>query len=139
MAHLLGVNWVRVWLSLGKPWETLHSYSYEQDNKTVRVDAFAAIRNTFTGGYRFAFVELDRATNPFDKVQKYNKFFERQGFASSWWVKLTDRFPPVLVVTVSRTRAESIRRLIDEHNRAGLEFQIWILDDIRQEVIEKCE
>lgn len=138
LAHLVGVNWARVWFSQLRTWERLHSYSYEQDFKIIRTDAFAAIRNTVTGTYRFAFVEFDRGTNEFDKVQKYNKFFERQGYGGSWWAKLTDRFPPVVVVTVSPARAEQIRQLVGEHNGAGLEFQVLLLENVRKEVISKC-
>lgn len=102
--------------------------------RELRADGFAAIKNTVTGKHRFCFVEFDRTiTNPFDKVPKYCRLYNSGNYGSSWWVELTDRFPAILVVTTSR--AEQIRRLIEEQNDAGLEWKVILLDDVRREVM----
>ena len=139
IAHTLGVNWVRLWLQLScRSWEKYHSLSYEQDYGILRADGFAAVKNNVTGAFRFCFVELDRGTNTFDKIEKYNRLYREGNYSGHWWVKLADRFPPVLVVTTSASRAKHIEELIQERNEAGLEFRILLLDDIKSEVMAKC-
>lgn len=137
--HLLATNWTRIWLQNTLPsWERLHSWSYEQDYRVLRCDGFAAIKNSMTGKFRFVFVELDRGTNAFDKVIKYNKLYESDKFSHWWWVSLTERFPAILVVTVSETRKRLIESEIEGHNSAGLEFEVRLLDDLREEVMRRC-
>ena len=139
LSHALGVNWVRIWITKAcRSWEKLHSWCYELDYGTVRSDGFAAVKNAVTKDFRFIFVEFDRGTNDFDKVKKYNKLYESGKYMGDWWVKLSKRFPPVLVVTTSRGRAEKIRQLAEGENPAGLEFVVYQLDDMKEEVL-KCE
>lgn len=139
LKHLIATNWVRIWLQTTLPsWERLHSWSYEQDYKVLRSDGFAAIKNAMTGKYRFLFIEMDRGTNHFDKIQKYNKLYETEKYDSWWWVNLTERFPSILVVTVSEARKRLIQGEIEVRNSNGLEFQVRLLDDLREEVIKKC-
>ena len=140
LAHLLGVNWVRLWLEAGlKSWEVMHSFQYEADFGLLRADGLAAIKNTVTGRYRFFLIEMDRGTNGFDKVEKYGRLYETGGYAGHWWVDLTERFPPVLVVTTEPRRAEAIRELIKKQNGAGLEFRVLMLDQIKKEVLSHAE
>ena len=135
LEHLLGVNWVRIWLQAScKSWERLHSFSYEQDFRILRCDGFAAIKNTFTGQFRFLFVEMDRGTNDFDKVKRYGKLFKEGGYSSSWWVNLTERFPPVLIATTTPRRSEQIRERVDAENANELEFKVLLLEDIKSEL-----
>ncbi|MBO8183440.1 MAG: replication-relaxation family protein [Archaeoglobus sp.] len=139
LEHLLATNWVRIWLRTRlKSWERLHSWEYESDYKILRCDGFAAIKNTVTDAFKFYFVEMDRGTNEFDKVQKYNRLYDTEGYQGRWWVKVADRFPTVLVVATTRHRAEHISRLIEEHNKAGLRFEVYLLDQIKREVMGKC-
>lgn len=139
LAHLLGVNWVRLWMLAGcKSWERLHSFGYEQDYGVLRCDGFAAVKNTVTGRYRFAFVEMDRGTNEFNKVRLYNRLYEREGYTGRWWVPLAGRFPPVVVATSTPRRAEVIRARLAEENSAGLEFNVMLLEDIKREVMQRC-
>lgn len=128
-SHRLGVNWVRLWLMRNlKSWEVLHSFEYEVDYGTLRCDGFAAIKNKVTGKMTFCFIEFDNSlTNPFDKIEKYNKIFERQ--PSMWWTELTERFPAVIVVTTGRQK--SIMAKIQKENTNGLEFRVHDLDEIR--------
>lgn len=139
MDHLLAVNWARIWLTQScRSWEAMHSFVYETKYDILRPDGFAAVKFTAGGTFRFTFLELDRDHNPFDKVEKYCKLFETEGYAGQWWAGLTKRFPPVLVVTTSPQRADKIRGMIEAQNSAGLEFNVRLLDDIKREVLEKC-
>lgn len=138
--HMLAVNWVRVYLqsSLAN-WEKMHCFDYESDYAFMRPDAFTAIKNTFTGEFRFFFVELDRSQNKFDKVRKYSRLYEEinTGHFDRWWLKLTTRFPTIMVVTTSQSRKEKILQLVAEENQAGLNFDVRLLSDVRKEVVKK--
>lgn len=139
--HLVGVNWVRLWLELcGHQWEHLHSFEYEREyGKILRHDGFAALKNTVTGNFRFLFIEMDRGTNTFDKVAKYNKLYQdEEKYIGYWWVKLSLRFPVILIATTSLARMKQIQHIIKEENKAGLEFDVRLIDDIREEVMKKC-
>lgn len=132
--HKLGTNWVRLWIEHRlKSWESIHSFEYEQDYGILRADGLVAIKNKMTGAFRFCFVEFDNAMsgNQFDKVEKYNRLFEKQPVA--WWVKLTDRFPAIIVVTTSLARVQVIREKIKQENVNGLEFHVYELSQIRGE------
>jgi hypothetical protein len=135
--HLIGVNWVRVWLiSTLKTWERFVTFEYEQDYKTLQCDAFYAVANTMTGEHRFCFVEIDRTeSNKFDKIAKYNELYHTGGYMGSWWMPMTKRFPSILIVTTSETRAKAIKQLIVKENKFGLMFTVRLLDDIKQEAI----
>lgn len=136
LEHLLGVNWARVWIQIQlKTWERLHSWTYEPKMGRIRPDSLAAVKNVVTGSFRFAFIELDRSNNDFDKVPKYCKFFENGEYQGRWWVKFTDRFPPIIVVT---NRVQAVRNRIVEENSAGLEWRVLTLDQIKMEVMERC-
>ena len=116
----------------------LHSWSYEQDYKILRTDGFIAIKNTMSGKFRFMFLEMDRGTNAFNKVDLYNKLYEKEKYAHWWWVPLSERFPVVQIVTVSDSRKRLIQSEIDAKNSAGLEFKVRLLDDVRKEVMNRC-
>lgn len=136
ITHLLSLNWVRIWLKKTcRTWEKVHSFTYEMEYKVLRSDGFVAIKNVATGKYKFYFIEMDRATNEFDKVKKYNKMYDGMYYKNSWWIDLTDRFPAVLVVTTSRHRFNHIKECIKEQNKAGLEFKVKLLNDIKREVL----
>ena len=133
LEHLLALNWVYVWFMAGlKAWEQIHCFSYESNYKLLQADAFACIRNTVTGKFKFYFVELDRSQNDFDKVKKYNQLYQDGGYTGRWWSGLTDRFPAVLVVTTSTKRAASIQERVKKENTAGLEFKVMLLSEIKE-------
>jgi hypothetical protein len=136
--HLIATNWVRLWhLKKIASWEKLHLWSYEQDYKILRCDGFAAIKNTMSGKFRFAFIEMDRGTNTFDKVTKYNKLFDQQdSLKGRWWFALTDVFPAVVIVTVHPNRKKLIQEQIEASNKNNLNFIVKYLDDIKKEVME---
>lgn len=133
--HRLAVNWVRIWLQQRlKSWEKMYYWGYEQDYKILRADGFVAIKNTVTGKFSFYFIELDRCTNEFDKVEKYNRLFSEHKYIGQWWADLTDVFPPVLIVTTTHKRASLIESKINEQNTEGLRFSVLLLDQIKSEV-----
>ncbi|MDA8212134.1 MAG: hypothetical protein M0021_09695 [Clostridia bacterium] len=136
-AHLEGINWVRVWLEKTKrSWEKVHCFLYEQNYGVLRCDAFVAVKNTVTGQFRFYFIEMDRSPgNKFDKVTKYCQLFRQGGYEDRWWVELTDKFPTILTVTTSVPRKEKILQHIAEENTEGLNFDVRLLRDIREEAM----
>lgn len=135
-SHKIGVNWVYLWTLLQlKGWEKLHAWQYEpQDYKTIRPDAFCAIKNTMDRDHPFSFffLEYDRAQsgNKFDKIERYNRMFANEEYIDTWWAKLSTRFPPVYTVTTTPTRAAAIKKSMDEKNEHGLEFIILDADTI---------
>lgn len=135
--HLIGTNWIRIWASKSlSSWEKLHSWNYEQDYGILRCDAFMAIKNTVKESYNFTFIEMDRGTNAFDKAKKYNKLYESDKYTHWWWVRLTGRFPSILVVTLSEARKRLIQDEIEGCNSNGIEFQIKLLDEIKGEAVK---
>lgn len=127
MEHLVSLNWVHIWFTQRlATWEKLY-WATEQNYGILQADAFAGVKNTITGGYKFWFVEIDRGFSKWDKVQKYNQLYESDNYSDHWWVKHTDRFPCVLCVTE--------RKLTIQGNTHGLEFDVRMLDDIIKEVM----
>ncbi len=134
--HRLGINWARAWLTAGlQSWETLERWEYEQDYGVLRCDAFAGIRNRWTGEWRFLFVEVDRSANAFDKPERYSRLYGDEAYRGRWWVPLARRFPAIVCVT--EDRQDAIRRAWEAHNPHGLRFEVRTLEDIREECI-KC-
>ena len=137
--HRLATNWIYLWmLNNLKNWEAMHSWEYEPDYKTLRADALASVKNKVTGKFLFYFVEADLSTgNPFDKVKKYNDLYASERYSGSWWVRLADRFPAVIVATESESRLKAIQRAVDDENVHGLEFRVYLLDHLK-EVCRGC-
>ncbi len=137
--HTLMLNWVRAYFELlKKPWEKIHCFEYEKDHTILRADAFVAIKNTVTGSFKFYFIELDRThTNSFDKVRKYNNLFteiNKGKHQEAWWVKLSEKFPQVLVITTTKKRENKILRILREDNSNDLDFKVNLLSEIRESV-----
>jgi hypothetical protein len=92
-----------------------------------------------TGKFRFTFIEMDRATNSFDKVAKYNNLFERQELLEGrWWFSLTEVFPTIQIVVTNPVRKRFIQEQIEGANINKLQFKVFLLDDLRKEVMNKC-
>jgi hypothetical protein len=133
--HTLGLNWIYVWrISNLQSWEALEHFEHEPDYKQIRPDALTVIRNKVTGESRLQFVEMDMAGsgNEFDKVHKYNQFYESGAYEQCWWVDIATRFPPVLVVTTGVSRGTAVQKLIDRENVNDLEFRVQLLDQIKR-------
>ena len=106
--HRLGVNWIRLWLlSRMKSWEQVYYFGYEINYGPLRPDGLTGIKNTLTGKYHFTFIEYDRGFNKFDKAEKYEKWFDSDGYAGQWWAEKADRFPSVLVVSERPPKVKS--------------------------------
>lgn len=139
LQHLIDVNWFRIWLQTILPsWDRVHSWQYEQDYKILRADGFAAIKNGMSGSFRFLFLEMDRGTNQFDKIERYNKLYSTSKYSSAWWVRLTERFPVIQVVTLTEGRKRLIQSKLEAENICNLEFKVRLLDDLKKEVVESC-
>lgn len=138
MEHLLGINWVYIWLkkTMNK-WEQWWYWQYEMVYPNLRCDGFAGIKNTFTGETKFYFVELDRSNNLWDKTVKYNDLYESGGYEGSFWVTHAKVFPTILCVTESASRKALIERSVKEENRNGLNFRVMLLEDVIREVYGK--
>ncbi|KJR97933.1 MAG: hypothetical protein VR68_11510 [Peptococcaceae bacterium BRH_c4a] len=135
LEHLIALNWVYVWMVKSvKSWEEIYRWDYEQDYGVLQCDAFCVVRNTVTGKLRFWFIELDQAEsrNHFDKAKKYCDLYNSEGYAGWWWAELTERFPGILTVTTTPSREKIIRGQIEKDNREGLEFEIYLLESLKE-------
>ena len=139
MEHTILLNWSIIWIKTNlKSWEEIYSFEYEvKKYPMIRPDAFVAIENKITSKFKFIYIEMDRAesANRFDKVRKYNDLYESNKFKGEWWVKLTKRFPPIILVTTEMKRLKKIEKHIERENRNGLEFIACLVDDLRKEVL----
>lgn len=134
LEHLIELNWVYVWMVRNlKSWERLERFQHEYPLQELQPDALAVIKNTVTGRLKFTFVELDRSDNDFDKVTKYNRFYESGSYTAHWWAELADRFPAVLVITTTASRKVRIQERINQENVNGLEFKVMLLSEIKGE------
>lgn len=134
--HRLGVNWIRMWLQQStNSWgDTLYLWQYEPNYNTVRPDGFVGMKNTFTGKTRFCFIERECDTNPFIKVKLYNDLYASGSCGGTWWAKQSDRFPAIVVVVESAARMDAVKKLIEKDNKHGLEFKVYLLDQIIRDV-----
>lgn len=124
LEHRLGVNYIRLWIEQRlKSWEQIEVWQYEINYGQLRPDALAAIRNNVTGKLRLMFLEYDRAYNKFDKVAKYERFYDTGGYCGQWWAEQAERFPPVLVVSEGTPTVKS-----------KLEFSVLSFQKIVEEV-----
>jgi len=105
-----------------KTWEML-DYYLEFTAGDIRADMFVVKNNVVAKTKSKFFVEIDRATNPFDKVSAYNQLFESRKWARAWWADLNNegvaRFPHIVIVTV---RPEAVEGCIRRENKNNLKF-----------------
>ena len=64
---------------------------------------------------------------------KYNKLFEK--LPNQWWVKQTKRFPKTLLITDNERKLKKINELVRTENKNGLEFESYLVGNIRREVL----
>ena len=139
LEHRLAVNWVYVWfhkVKAKKGWEKLHSFEWEVPYESiVRPDGFAAIKNIPYGKLTFYFVELDIAEsgNAFDKVMRYTKLYKSRKFMDYWWGSVATGFPSIIVVTTTERKKKFILEKIAKGNECDLDFQVFTLDQIKEE------
>ena len=116
--HIIMTNWMLIWFKLNlKSYESIFHISYEQQNQIFRYDGLIAIDNHFTKEIRFYFIEVDLSNNKFDKVEKYNKFYDDRLYEKEWWIKYVKRFPAIAILS---HRDKNIRE------KVLLEFMDWI-------------
>lgn len=140
LEHLVAVNWVRLWLGRRlASWEAAERWDYEPDLGVVRPDGLFAARNTVRGTLRLWFVEMERAAgdNRFAKVIKYTEMYQSGAYLKAWWCAEAERFPLVLVVTDSPTRAATARAAVESENKAGLRWDIRLLAEVQGEVLQQ--
>lgn len=136
LEHLIGTNWVYIWLiKQMKSWESLWYWQYEMDYGMLRCDAFAGVKNSFTGEIKFYFIELDRSNNTWDKTRKYNLLYETEKYADSFWVEHAKVFPVILCVTENKNRLAVIEQSVRDENTHGLRFDVRLLKDLIGEVV----
>lgn len=137
ISHRIGVNWIRMWLLQGiNSWgDTLYHWQYEPNYNTVRPDGFVGMKNTFTGKKRFYFIERECDTNPFKKVKLYNDLFASGDCDGAWWAEMSGgKFPAIIIIVESPARMDRVKKLIEKGNKHGLEFKVYLLDQIISEV-----
>ena len=138
LEHVLGVSWIYVWItSTLNSMERLHSFNREvKDYKLVRPDAFVGIKNLWKDSLTFLFVELDidESGNDFGvKVRRYNDLYASESYIKMWWVPLSKRFPPIIVVTTGRVK--KLNEKIQKENVHNLEFKVYSLDYVKEECL----
>ena len=138
LEHVLGVSWIYVWItSTLNSMERLHCFDREvKDYKLVRPDAFVGIKNLWKNSLSFYFVELDidESGNDFAiKVRRYNDLYASETYMKMWWVPLSKRFPPIIVVTTGRTK--KLQEKIQKENVHDLEFRVYSLDQVKEECL----
>lgn len=133
--HKIGLNWIRLWIERSlKSWEALSTWQYEPNYKSIRPDALAAVRNSVTEKFRFCFIERECDTNPCRKVKLYNDLYASGEYEKAWWAEKADRFPPVIVAVETLTRMDTVKQFIEKENKHGLEFRVYLMDQIKQDV-----
>jgi len=137
LEHVLGVSWIYTWVcsSLSNSMQ-LHSFEREVVHKTLRPDALICVKGTWTDLLSFFYCEFDIAESGHDfsdKVKRYNDFYSSGEYLRMWWVPLAKRFPVIRVVTTGKV--ETIILKISKANVNNLEFQVFSLDQIKEECL----
>lgn len=134
LEHVLGVSWIYTWVVGGiTSGQELHAFDREVTHKTLRPDALICVKS-WKGSISLFYAEFDIAESGHDfgeKVKRYNEFYSSGEYLKQWWVPLSKRFPIIRVVTTGPIK--SIEKKIAKENVNGLEFQVFTLDQIKEE------
>lgn len=135
LEHVLGVSWIYTWVcsSLNDVIQ-LHSFDREVVHKALRPDALICVKKAWSSSLAFFYAEFDIAESGHDfaeKVKRYNDFYSSGEYLKMWWVPLTKRFPVIRVVTTGKI--DSIQRKIAKANVNNLEFQVFSLNQVKEE------
>jgi len=138
IGHRLAVNWCRMLAEKSaRNGVKMHNWMYEPNFVIIRPDAMYSTKNEWRKAdgkeYEFYCVEIDLSPNPFDKVQKYNKWFENLG--NAWFTQYAYRFPEVNIITYDEVRELKIQEHIRNENKHGLRFTTKTLDSIIRECV----
>ena len=135
--HALGVSWIYTWVCSSLS-DVIHLHSFEREvvHKTLRPDALICVKNTWSNSFSFFYAEFDIAESGHDfaeKVKRYNEFYVSSEYLKMWWVPLAKRFPIIRVVTTGKV--ESILLRIAKENVNNLEFQVFSLEQVKEECL----
>jgi hypothetical protein len=137
-AHVINRNWGFLYLTQGKKdYEKVVDLDAEYNLDMLVADGFLGLHNTFTGVTDYWFIESDKASskNKFEKVLKYTEYYKSGKYKLEHWASKTKRFPGVLIVTDSATKAKRILGLIEKQNAERIRFKVITVEDIKTEIM----
>lgn len=136
-AHTILLNWMILWWQQNnKNFINIHYYEYEKKyNNILQSDYFLVGYNKFAQQYRGVFFEMDNTIkHDFDKIIKYNNLFEAR--IRDKWSNLTQsHFPSIIIATTDNGRLREINKRINKDNRNKLNFQAYLIWDLKGEFI----
>lgn len=128
--HTIMTNWMYIYYRQREQEKNIFHFSYEQQNEILRYDGFIGINNGFV--IRFCFIEVDLSNNSFDKVKKYNEYYQRKLYEKEWWFNYARGFPAIMILT---HREEYVKEKVKKENVEGLEFVVKgmdLVDELRR-------
>lgn len=137
-AHIINRNWGFLYLTQGKKdYEKATDLDTEYDLGVLVADGFMGLHNTFTGATDYWFIESDRASskNKFEKIKKYTEYYKSGKYKLEPWTSKAKRFPGVLIVTDSTTKAVRILELIEKQNIEGIRFKVITVEEIKEQIM----
>jgi hypothetical protein len=137
-AHVINRNWGFLYLTQGKKdYEKVVDLDAEYNLDMLVADGFLGLHNTFTGVTDYWFIESVKASskNKFEKVLKYTEYYKSGKYKLEHWASKTKRFPGVLIVTDSATKAKRILGLIEKQNAERIRFKVITVEDIKTEIM----
>lgn len=138
--HIINRNWGFIYLlHQANQWERMADWRREYSIGPLQADGFLGLHNSFTKMNRYWFVESDRSAsnNKFEKIRLYNELYKSDSYLRESWAKLkiTSRFPTVLIVTDTDKKASHIQRLIEQENKENLLFEVITIESIKELLI----
>jgi len=105
----------------------------------LQCDALCSVKIPMTGEIRWYCIEFETGLNRnrFDKIEKYNELYHREGVSGSPMLQRLDnplRFPKVIIVTDSVKRGQKIREIISNAN-TRLKFEVHLLNAIKEGLV----
>jgi hypothetical protein len=138
--HVIQRNWAFIWLKMNcKSWEKFNHLENEYVLGSLRADGFCQIENkhNIEQPNKFYFIESDKtgSKNQFNKVKVYNEMYQSKVYLQEYWAEAATKFPFVLVVTDSPTKALKIKASIKQDNKNDIKFQVITLNEIKIELL----
>ncbi len=141
-AHVINRNWGFMWIIRGKKdYQKVVDMDIEYDIGTLVADGFIGLYNAFTGITDYWFIESDRASskNKFEKIIKYTEYYKSGKYKTEFWAQKTKRFPGILIVTDTISKARRIIELIKKQNTEGLRFTVLTVDEIKESLLLQAQ
>jgi hypothetical protein len=136
--HVINRNWGFLYLIQGKKdYQKVVDLDTEYDLDILVADGFIGLLNTFTNVTDYWFIESDKASskNKFEKVLKYTEYYKSGKYKLEHWATKAKRFPGVLIVTDTPTKAKKIMELIEKQNTEGIRFKVITVEEIKTEIM----